>query len=67
MTCLRMEETMRKKKQEKILLTPLQTTEALQKIGEEYNRKKAMLYYTALLFAAIILGLLFEVETAEGA
>ena len=62
MTCLRMEETMRKKKQEKILLTPLQTTEALQKIGEEYNRKKAMLYYTALLFVAFILGLLFEVN-----
>ena len=62
MVCLRMEEIMRKKKQEKILLTPLHTTEALQAIGEEFNRKKAMLYYTALLFIAVILGLLFEIN-----
>lgn len=52
----------KRKQKEKLLLTPLHTTEALQAIGEEYNRKKAMLYYTAVLFVAIILGLLFEIN-----
>lgn len=47
---------------EKIFITPLYTTEALQAIGEEFDRKKAMLYYTGLLFVAIILGLLFEIN-----
>ena len=52
----------KKQKKEKILLTTLHTTEALQAIGEEFDRRKAMLYYTALLFIAVILGLLFEVN-----
>ena len=47
---------------EKILLTPLHTTEALEAIGEEYDKKKAMLFYVGVLFVAIILGLLFEVN-----
>ena len=50
------------KRNEKLLLTPLQTTEALQAIGEAYDRKKAMFYYSAVLFVAFILGLLFEVN-----
>lgn len=54
---------MRKKKQkEKLILTPLHTTEALQRIGEEFDRKKAMLFYTTVILIAIILGLLFEVH-----
>ena len=52
----------RNRKKDKIMLTPLQTTEALQTIGEEFDRKRAMLYYTGLLFVAIILGLLFELN-----
>ena len=51
-----------KKRKEKLLFTPLHTTEALQAIGEAYDRKKAMLYYMAVIFIAIILGLLFEVN-----
>lgn len=53
---------MRKKRRERLILTPLHTTEALQAIGEEFDRKKAKLYYTGILFIAIILGLLFEVN-----
>ena len=50
------------KKKEKLILTPLHTTEALEAIGEELDRKKAMLFYTGVLFIAVILGLLFEVN-----
>lgn len=50
------------RKKENLILTPLQTTEALQAIGEEFDRKKAMLFYSGILFAALILGLLFEVN-----
>lgn len=52
----------RNRKKDKIMLTPLQTTEALQTIGEEFDRKKAMVFYTGVLLTAIILGLLFEVN-----
>ena len=52
----------RRKRNEKLLFTPLQTTEALLAIGEKYDRKKALLYYSAVLFISLILGLLFEVS-----
>ena len=45
----------RNRKKDEIILTPLQTTEALLTIGEEFDRKKAMLFYTGVLFTAIIL------------
>jgi len=48
------------RKKGKFLFTPLRTTEALKAIGEEYDRKRAMLYYGTLLLAALVLGLLFE-------
>lgn len=50
------------KKQEQIILTPLHTTEALKAIGEEFDRKKAIMLYSGVLFMALIFGLLFEVN-----
>lgn len=52
----------KKAKKEKLLITPLRATEALQAIGEEYDKKKALLYYSVLLLMALILGLLFELN-----
>ena len=50
------------KKKETFLLTPLRATEALQMIGEDYDRKRASLYYGAVLLVAIVFGLLFELK-----
>ena len=51
-----------KKTKEKILVTPLRATKALKEIGEEYDRKAAMLYSGALLLVAVVLGLMFELN-----
>lgn len=51
-----------KKKREKLLLTPLRATEALKIIGEDYDKKKATLYYGVVLVMAVVLGLLFELN-----
>ncbi len=43
-------------------ITPLNVTEILKAMGEEYDRKEAMLYYGALLLIAVVVGLLFELN-----
>ena len=50
------------KKKDLFLLTPLKATEALQIIGESYDKKAASLYYGAVLLVAIVFGLLFELK-----
>lgn len=52
----------RKNKKEKIMYSPMKMTEALKEMGEEYTRKDAVLSYTAVLIAAVILSLLFELK-----
>ena len=47
---------------ERIIYSPLKMTAALRRIGKEYNRKEAILYYVAVLLIAIILGLFFELK-----
>jgi biopolymer transport protein ExbD len=49
------------KKKEQFLFTPLRATAALQIIGEEYDRKKASLYYGAVLLIAIVLVVIIAV------
>ena len=51
-----------RKKREKRILTPLQTTEALEAIGEKFDKKKALFCYMIVLLTAVILGLLFEIH-----
>lgn len=51
-----------RKKKEGIIYSPMKMTEALKEMGESYTRKDAVLYYCALLLAAVILGLLFELK-----
>lgn len=52
----------RKCKREAFYYNPMKATEALKELGEEYDKKKASLYYGAVLFTAIILGLFFELK-----
>ena len=47
---------------ERMIYSPLKMTEALRRIGKEYNKKEAILYYAAVLLIAIILGLFFELK-----
>lgn len=52
----------KKNNKEKLLFTPLHATEALEMIGEEYDRKKANLYSGIVFLVAIVLGLMFELN-----
>ena len=51
-----------REEKERFYISPLRATEALQSIGEMYDRKLAKMYYFGLLVIALILGMLFEVH-----
>ena len=59
---MRLHRRKHRKKKEQRMLTLLHTTEALETIGEKFDRKKAYLCYMLVLLVAVILGLLFEVH-----
>lgn len=50
------------KKKENFIYSPMRMTESLKEMGESYTRKTMVLSYVALLFVALILGLLFELK-----
>lgn len=50
------------KKNSERIYSPMKMTESLKEMGESYTRKEAALYYVAILLAAFILGLLFELK-----
>lgn len=50
------------KRKKKFLYNPMQMTEALKEMGEEYDKKEAILYYSAVFFVALILCFFFELR-----
>ena len=52
----------KKRRRKTRLISPMQLTGELQKLGEKYDRKTAGLYYLAVLFVAIGFGFLFELN-----
>lgn len=57
-----MKEKNNKKKKENFIYSPMKMTEALKEMGESYTRKNMIFCYAALLFIAVILGMLFELK-----
>ena len=49
-------------KKAKMFYSPLKMTEALEEMGETYQKKEGIVYYSAVIVIAIILGLLFELK-----
>ena len=52
----------RKKKSSDSFFSPMRMTESLKEMGESYTKKEATLSYLAVLLAAFIIGLFFELK-----